>query len=160
MPRDSNPNAKRCRCLRLVSDIPTRYDSRQERETSLLIIKRSSAWCSGSRRLLGSALLMNGPIPKGTLGEMLLATVFGKVNAHIEFLHRGAKRCATSAGIHIHHDGCTSSQHLQKALEEMNTSDSSDATITEGSLNEAFDRLRQSIRQLSGMLNSKRRTRP
>jgi hypothetical protein len=38
----------------------------------------------------GSALLMKGPLPKGTLGEMLFATVFGKVNAHIEFLHRGA----------------------------------------------------------------------
>ena len=38
----------------------------------------------------GSALLMKGPIPKGTLGEMLFGTVFGKVNAHIEFLHRGA----------------------------------------------------------------------
>jgi len=53
-----------------------------------------------------------------------------------------------------------SSQRLQKALEEMNTSDFSDTTVKAGSLNVAFDTLRQSIRQLSGMLNSKRRTRP
>ena len=31
-----------------------------------------------------------GPIPEGTLGEMALGTVCGKVNAHIEFLHTGA----------------------------------------------------------------------
>lgn len=38
----------------------------------------------------GSALLMKGPIAEGTLGEIVFATVFGKVNAHIEFLHVGA----------------------------------------------------------------------
>ena len=50
-----------------------------------------------------------------------------------------------------------SSQRLQKALEEMNTSDFSDTTVKAGSLNVAFDSLRQSIRQLSGMLNSKQK---
>ena len=35
----------------------------------------------------GSAILSKGPIPQGTLGEMALNTVFGKVNAHVEFLH-------------------------------------------------------------------------
>ena len=39
----------------------------------------------------GSALLVKGPIPEGTLGEMALGTVFGKVTAHIEFLHTGAE---------------------------------------------------------------------
>src|ERR1700682_1188084 len=38
----------------------------------------------------GSALLVKGPIPEGTLGAMALSTVFGRVNAHIEFLHTGA----------------------------------------------------------------------
>jgi hypothetical protein len=42
----------------------------------------------------------------------------------------------------------------------MNTSDFSDTTVNKGSLNVAFDTLCQSIRQLSGMLNSRRRTRP
>jgi hypothetical protein len=108
----------------------------------------------------GSALLMKGPIPKGTLGEMLFATVFGKVNAHIEFLHRGADGVPLAqAFTFITMDG-TSSQRLQKALEEMNTSDFSDTTVREGALNVAFDTLRQTIRQLSGMLNSRRRTRP
>ena len=38
----------------------------------------------------GSALLVKGPIAQGTLGEIVFGTVFGKVKAHIEFLHQGA----------------------------------------------------------------------
>ena len=38
----------------------------------------------------GSAVLSKGPIAKGTLAEMAFRTVFGKVKAHIEFLHSGA----------------------------------------------------------------------
>ena len=34
--------------------------------------------------------MMRGPIVQGTLGEVLFGTVFGKVNAHVEFLHTGA----------------------------------------------------------------------
>ena len=108
----------------------------------------------------GSALLMKGPIPKGTLGEMLFGTVFGKVNAHIEFLHRGADGVPLAQAFTFITMDATSRQRLQKALQEMNTSDFSDTTVKAGSLNVAFDTLRQSIRQLSGMLNSKRRTRP
>jgi len=108
----------------------------------------------------GSALLMKGPIPKGTLGEMLFGTVFGKVNAHIEFLHRGADGVPLAQAFTFITTDATSRQRLQKALQEMNTSDFSDTTVKAGSLNVVFDTLRQSIRQLSGMLNSKRRTRP
>src|SRR5208282_5728638 len=38
----------------------------------------------------GSAVLANGPIPQGTLAEMDLGTVFGKVTAQIQFMHNGA----------------------------------------------------------------------
>src|SRR5271170_4356525 len=38
----------------------------------------------------GSAILSNGPIPEGTLAEMDLGTVFGKVTAQIQFMHGGA----------------------------------------------------------------------
>ena len=108
----------------------------------------------------GSALLMKGPIPKGTLGEMLFATVFGKVKAHIEFLQLGADGVPLSQAFTFITMSGTSSQRLHQALQEMNTSDFSDTTVKEGSLNMAFDKLRQSIRQLSGMLNLRRRTRP
>lgn len=35
----------------------------------------------------GSAVLVKGSFPVGTFAEMALGTVFGKVEAHIEFLH-------------------------------------------------------------------------
>jgi hypothetical protein len=38
----------------------------------------------------GSVVFSRRPVPKGTLAEMELKTVFGKVTAHIEFLHTGA----------------------------------------------------------------------
>jgi hypothetical protein len=38
----------------------------------------------------GSTLLVKGAVPKGTLGEMVFGTAFGKVNAHVEFLPTGA----------------------------------------------------------------------
>jgi len=38
----------------------------------------------------GSAVLSKGPIPQGTLGEIIMDTVFGEVSAHIEFLQTGA----------------------------------------------------------------------
>jgi hypothetical protein len=107
----------------------------------------------------GSALLNKGPIPEGTLGELLFATVFGKVSAHIEFLHWGADGVPLAQAFTFITMGATSSQRLQKALKEMNTSDFSDTTIEESSLNAGLEKLRRSIRHLSGMLNSKRSTR-
>ena len=38
----------------------------------------------------GSALLAKSSIPPGTLGKMILGTIFGKVTAKIEFLRMGA----------------------------------------------------------------------
>src|SRR4051812_12504150 len=89
---------------------------------------------------VGSALLMKGPIPKGTLGEMLFATVFGKVKAHIEFLQLGADGVPLSQAFTFITMSGTSSQRLHQALQEMNTSDFSDTTVKEGSLNVAFDK--------------------
>ena len=38
----------------------------------------------------GSAVLSKGPIPSGTMGDVAMKTVFGKVSAQIEFLQTGA----------------------------------------------------------------------
>jgi hypothetical protein len=38
----------------------------------------------------GSAVLSKGPIPQGTMGDLTMHTVYGKVSAHIEFLQTGA----------------------------------------------------------------------
>ena len=107
----------------------------------------------------GSALLTKGPIPQGALGEMLFGTVFGKVNAHIEFLHRGADGVPLSQAFSFLTMDAVSSERLKKALEEMNTSEFSDDVQERKRIDVAFETLRQSVRQLSGMLNSVRRTR-
>ena len=38
----------------------------------------------------GSAVLSKGPITPGTMGNITMKTVFGKVSAQVEFLHTGA----------------------------------------------------------------------
>jgi hypothetical protein len=38
----------------------------------------------------GSTVLPKGPVPHGTVADMSLKTVFGRVDAKIEFLHTGA----------------------------------------------------------------------
>ena len=102
----------------------------------------------------GSALLTKGPIPQGTLGQMLFGTVFGKVNAHIEFLHRGADGVPLSQAFTFITMDAVSSQRLKKALEEMNTSEFSDEVAGGNRIDAAFETLRQSLRQLSELLHS------
>jgi hypothetical protein len=50
----------------------------------------------------GSAILSKGPIPQGTLADMGLNPVFGKVRAQIQFLHRGADAIPRSPSISLH----------------------------------------------------------
>lgn len=108
----------------------------------------------------GSVLLVKGPIPEGTLGEMVFGTVFGKVNAHIEFLHCGADGVPLAQAFSFLTMDATSSQRFHRCLEEMHTSDLSDYVEKQTPVDAAVKTLRQSIRQLSGMLNSVRRTTP
>lgn len=107
----------------------------------------------------GSALLTKGPIAEGTLGEMLFATVFGNVKAHIEFLHKGADGVSLAQAFTFVAMDAASTQRLTKALEEMNTSEFSDDVRERTQIDVAFDTLKQSVRQLSGMLNSMRQKR-
>src|ERR1039457_6873484 len=67
----------------------------------------------------GSALLVKGPIPKGTLGEMALGTVFGKVNAHIEFLHTGADGVPLAQAFAFLAMDAVSSNRFKAAAEQM-----------------------------------------
>jgi hypothetical protein len=105
----------------------------------------------------GSALLVKGPIPEGALGQIVFGTVFGKVNAHIEFLHRGADGVPLAQAFAFLTMDAMSSQRLKRAIEEMHASDLSD--LKPKPFDGAFGALRQSVLQLSGMLNSARRTR-
>jgi len=107
----------------------------------------------------GSALLMQGPIPEGTLGEMAFGTVFGRVNANIEFLHTGADGVPLAQAFAFLTMDDRSSHRFKNALEEMHTSDLADFAPKQTQIDVAFDKLRESIRQLSGILNSARQKR-
>jgi hypothetical protein len=107
----------------------------------------------------GSALLLKGPIPRGTLGEMAFGTVFGRVNAHIEFLHTGADGVPLAQAFAFLAMDAVSSKRFKTAVEQMETSDFSDIVRKCTPVDAAFETLRESVRQLSAMLTSGRRTR-
>jgi hypothetical protein len=107
----------------------------------------------------GSVLLAKGPIPEGTLGEMALGTVFGKVTAHIEFLHTGADGVPLAQAFRFLAMDDVSSKRFKTAAEEMQ-SGFSDVKGKKTTIDAAFETLRESVRQLSGMFASGRRTRP
>lgn len=107
----------------------------------------------------GSALLVKGPVPKETLGEMALGTVFGKVNAHIEFLHPGADGVPLAQAFAFLAMDAVSSKRFKAAVEQMQSGGFSDVERKRTPINAALQTLRESVRQLSGMLTSGRRTR-
>lgn len=110
----------------------------------------------------GSALLVKGPIPKGTLGEMALSTVFGRVNAHIEFLHTGADGVPLAQAFRFLAMDAVSAERFNAAAEQMQSAGFADVeqkqTPLDGAL-ESWGKLRESVRQLSGMLTSGRGSR-
>lgn len=108
----------------------------------------------------GSALLVKGPVPEGTLGKMALGTVFGKVNAHIEFLHTGADGVPLAQAFAFVAMDDLSSKRFKTAAEQMYSAGCSDVEQKQTPIDAAFETLRESFRLLSGMLASGRRTRP
>ena len=90
---------------------------------------------------------------------MALGTVFGKVNAHIEFLHTGADGIPLAQAFAFLAMDAVSSKRFKTAVEQMETPDFSDVGQKQTPIDVAFETLRESVRQLSGMLTSGRRTR-
>ena len=102
----------------------------------------------------GSAILVKGSFPVGTLAEMALGTVFGKVNAHIEFLHLGADGVPDVQAFRFVAMDDVSTKRFNAAVRQMQVAGFSDAveakpTPIDGAL-ESWNKLRASIRQLSG----------
>jgi hypothetical protein len=103
----------------------------------------------------GSALLVKGPIPKGTLGEMALSTVFGRVNAHIEFLHTGADGVPLAQAFRFLAMSAVSTNRFSAATKQMQSAGFADVEQKQTALDGTFEslhKLRESLRQLSGML--------
>ena len=102
----------------------------------------------------GTALLVKGSFPVGTFAEMALGTVFGKVNAHVEFLHLGADGVAQVQAFRFLSMDDVSTKRFNAAVRQMQTAGFSDAveenSTLVGTAVEGWNKLRDSVRQLSG----------
>ena len=74
--------------------------------------------------------MSKGPIASGTLGDMTFNTVFGKVNAQVEFLHSGADGIPLAQAFRFLDMDETSSRRFSKAAQQMQAAGFSDAEAT------------------------------
>jgi hypothetical protein len=109
----------------------------------------------------GSAILSKGPIPQGTLADMGLNTVFGKVRAQIQFLHTGADGTPLAQAFRFIDMDDISRERFSAAAEQMQNAGFSDVEEKGNSLgdltSQSLSKLRDSIARLSVMINSGRR---
>jgi len=111
----------------------------------------------------GSAILTKGPIPQGTLAIMSLKTVFGKVEAQIQFLHTGADGIPLAQAFQFLHMDDVSRKRLTAAAEQMQRegfSDVEEPTESPGLAYQSLSKVRESIRLLSVAITSVRRSKP
>jgi hypothetical protein len=101
----------------------------------------------------GSAVLSKGPVPQGTLATMDLVTVFGKVTAHIQFLHSGADGMPLAQAFRFIDMDDVSSERFSAAVRQMERAGFSDVEEKENPLgnlaSQTLSKLRDSIRRLS-----------
>ena len=109
----------------------------------------------------GSALLSKGPIPEGTLAIMSLKTVFGKVDAQIQFLHTGADGIPLAQAFQFVHMDDISRKRFSAAAQQMQREGFSDVEEKRdplGLTHHSLRKLGESIRRLSVAITSGRRT--
>jgi len=109
----------------------------------------------------GSAVLSKGPIPHGSLGEIALHTVFGKVSAHIEFLQTGADGVPLAQAFRFLAMEDESSRRFAAAAKQMEKEGYSDAPPTKPSplsapASETLGLLLHSVRRLAATLVANR----
>jgi hypothetical protein len=101
----------------------------------------------------GSAVLSKGPILQGTLAQMDLITVFGKVSAQIEFMHSGADGIPLAQAFRFLDMDDVSSERFSAAARQMEKAGFSDVEEKENPLgnlaSQTLSRLHDSIRRLS-----------
>jgi hypothetical protein len=105
----------------------------------------------------GSAVLPKDPIPHGTLGEMALKTVFGKVEAQIQFLQTGADGMPLVQAFRFLEMDDISRERFTAAAERMEREGFSDAKEERNPLNLGLSKLGEGIRRLSGAISPSRR---
>lgn len=107
----------------------------------------------------GSVLLAKGPLPEGSTGEITLGTVFGSVNAHIEFLQTGADGVPLAQAFRFLAMDDVSTKRFNAAAEKMQSAGFADVEQGQTPVDRMFaswGKLRDSV---SGALASSRRKR-
>jgi len=109
----------------------------------------------------GSAVLSKGPISRGTMGDVVMKTVFGKVSAHIEFLQTGADGVPLAQAFRFLAMEDTSATRLAAAAKQMEEEGFSDAPPAKPSslglpASEAMGMLLHSVRRLAASLVANR----
>jgi len=104
-----------------------------------------------------------GPFPHGTVATIVLNTVFGNVTAQIQFLQTGADGIPLAQAFRFVDMDAVSSRRFAAAADKMESAGFSDVEEKAKSLGDgAFQTLskfRDSIRRLSLVISSGRRTR-
>jgi hypothetical protein len=117
-----------------------------ENRTVLGVIKRISL--TG-----GSAILARkGPAPQGSLGEMCLNTIYGKVTAQVEFLHTGADGIPHAQAFRFLEMDNVSRKRFTAAAKQMQLAGFSDAEErqTLGWASRGLTALTKSVRRIVG----------
>ena len=109
----------------------------------------------------GSAVLSKGPIAHGTMGDIVVNTVFGKVSAQIEFLQTGADGVPLAQAFRFLAMEDESLERFTAAAEEMVREGYSDAPVEKPSplsapASETLGRLLQSVRALAATIVANR----
>jgi len=108
----------------------------------------------------GSAILARTEVPNGTLGEITLNTVFGRVMAEIEFLQTGADGVPMAQAFRFLRMNDVSGQRFAAAAKQMQKAGFSDSEEAQGSLEmmyEGLSRLGQSLRSFSAKVGSRKK---
>ena len=102
----------------------------------------------------GSAVLSKGPIPQGTMGDLTLNTVFGRVDAQIEFLQTGADGVPLAQAFRFLTMDDTSSDRFAAAAKQMEEAGFSDAPEEKPAFSGAqgLNQLLHSVRRLAATL--------
>lgn len=124
-----------------------------ERRKVLGVIKRVSV--TGGSVILAT----KGPAPHGSLGEMCLNTIYGKVTAQVQFLHTGADGILHAQAFRFLEMDEVSRKRFTAAAEQMEKAGFSDAGQQQTALDWAtngLSKLTDSVQRLVGVNGKKR----
>jgi hypothetical protein len=105
----------------------------------------------------GSAVLARGPIPHGTMGEITINTINGKVTAHIEYLQTGADGVPLAQAFRFLAMDDASAKRFSAAAKQMEEEGFSDAPQLKPSplsapASETLGQLLNSVRRLAATI--------